>query len=148
MLQQLQDSAGFLIAAQSGKLTFADVPKNKGEYSPIESILTENIDIEPISGIIWNDGVNEFEQKTTDSGSIQYINSCFRCNTNEYAQKRLMLSRYWSRSFAAEMPLNSRIVQYSAISVQTSGNLHIGVVDFYQKDYINNMMHIDVHVLE
>lgn len=148
MLQQLQDSAGFLIAAQSGKLTFADVPKNKGEYSPIESILTENIDIEPISGIIWNDGVNEFEQKTTDSGSIQYINSCFRCNNNEYAQKRLMLARYWSRSFAAEMPLNSRIVQYSAISVQTTGNLHIGVVDFYQKDYINNMMHIDVHVLE
>lgn len=148
MIDSLQNTAGFLISGSAGKLTFTPVPERSQTFTPLRATdVGDALEIEPVAGCIWRDGVHEFEKLQSNAGTVLKIDACFLSPDENFCASRLRLAKYRSQAVYITMPVNSRVVHHSPVAIQTRAEVLQGLVDYYEKDYISGVLTMDLHVL-
>ena len=148
MIDNLQNTAGFLISGSAGKLTFTPVPERSQTYTPLRATdVGDALEIEPVAGCIWRDGVHEFSNIQSSTGTVLKIDACFLSQDESFCASRLRLAKYRSQAVYITMPVNSRVVHHSPVAIQTRAEVLQGLVDYYEKDYISSVLTMDLHVL-
>ena len=145
-IKALQQGAGFITSVRAGRLTCADVPaalQADEEISYIE--MDQDSDVEHVSGCVWYDGINARQSGTIDKNSIM-IRSPFSSSA-DYSAKRLAFERYNRNSIVVKCEIMQNIDAHSVVSVQSNDSIINCMVEWFETDWINNMMSLELHYI-
>ena len=145
-IRSLQQGAGFITSVRAGRLTCANVPAALQAETEIEYIeINQDSDVEFVSGCVWYDGINTTQSGTLDKNSI-VIRSPFR-STHNYAAPRLAFERYNRNSIVVKCEIMQNIDAHSVVSVQSNDSIINCMVEWFETDWINNMMSLELHYI-
>ena len=143
-LRALQTGAGFLVSYRQGKITCANIPDSLDGRTELEfSSMEEDSNKEPINGLYWYDGVNQFTAGTLDS-TAQYLYSSFRSSQN-YSQNCLKYAHYMNNVVVVETEIPHDIDSHSVVYIQSNDKIIHCMVEWYTFDYITNMAKLELH---
>lgn len=143
-IKQLQSSAGFLISYRQGKITCVDVPEfftGKAELEYME--MSQDSESEPLNGLYWMDGVNQFTAGLLDS-TAQKVYSAFR-SSEDYSIRCLKFYRYQRNMITVSSDLDPNIDSHSAVIVQSNDRKVHAMVEWYTQNFIDNTASYELH---
>lgn len=146
-IRELQHGAGFIMSIRDGVLTCVDVPGEINAQTEIEFVdMQADTDSEPINGCYWYDGINQHTAGTLDKTSI-HIHSPFRSSA-DYSGRCLSYARYQKNSIVVQSEINQSVNTHSAVIVRSNDSLIPCIVEWYEFDWLNNVMSLELHYLE
>lgn len=143
-LEALQQSAGFVVSAHLGAVTFAFLPDSVTSQKTLELTIEEDSMDELTSGVTWRDGENEFTSGDT-SGEVLKVDSVFLSADSQWADKCLKFAQYKANALVVSGDMDSEIRHHSQISIPKDSGDVTGLVDYYIMDYVSNVMRLEVH---
>lgn len=143
-IKQIQSGAGFIMSYRQGVLTCVDVPESIEGKEELEYIeMEQDTNSEPIHGVYWYDGINQFTAGELDASARQ-VYSPFR-SKEDYSQRCLRYLQYMNNQIVINADLTLNIDSHSAVYVQ-SNDLYVQcMVEFYEYDWVNNTARIELH---
>lgn len=146
-LRDLQQSAGFIMSYRQGILTCADVPEAIEGVSNLDYLsLTQDSDTEPIHGCYWYDGINQDSSGVIDNSAIQ-IQSCFRSDSGNWAERCLKFARYSKNSIVVFSDINPQLDTHSAVILASNDSVLDCLCEWIVFDWIQNTMQVECHYL-
>lgn len=148
-IANLQNSAGFLVSATPGNISFVRIPDGEQplDFVTLTAIPVDDTKAEKCSGCRWIDGEHEFVYENGDGPKVE-CRSCFCSDDSRFATERTRLENYRNRMFKADLPLDLRVVMHSPVSVETRSELRSGLIEYFIKDYIENTLELHINTLE
>ena len=138
------NSCGILMSWDRNVLTFVNVPSDVMASYELEAETTPSDEGAQIySGCIWSDGINRFTTGDMKGEVVQYI-SVFRSSSKEPCEQCLKLARYYQRTCVVICPVNSAIVQHSAVIVNSNGSKKNGLVENFEVDFVQGTARYEV----
>ena len=144
-LEALQQSAGFVVSAHLGKVTFAFLPDSVTSQATLEGLTIEEDGMDEVtSGIVWRDGEHEVTAGD-EKGELPKVDAVFRSEDTKWATECLKFTRYKANALVVSGDLNSEIRHHSQVSIPKDTGDVTGLVDYYIMDYVSNVMRLEVH---
>lgn len=143
-LEALQQSAGFVVSAHLGAVTFAFLPDSVTSQKTLELTIEEDSMDELTSGVIWRDGENEFTSGDT-SGEVMKVDSAFLSADSQWADKCLKFAQYKANALVVSGDMDNEIRHHSQVSIPKDTGDVTGLVDYYILDFVSNVMRLEVH---
>ncbi len=137
-LEDLQNSAGFIVNARANKITVAWVPDIIDAQKDIEGTIIDDDAHERIAKVLWKDGLHEVEAGDGNGETIE-INSCFSSSDKSFAGHVLAYRRYNATFIAIEGVIDNEIGHHSQVGVLKDDTSVPCIVDFYQCDWVNGI---------
>lgn len=141
-VMELQQSAGFLVDYSHDWITFAPVPDLITPSVDFSLYIDNDIATEKITGLRWDDGMNEF---TVDGAAMVSVHSCFRSDSSKHAVSCLDYARYMQNWIQVTVPYDSRIRHHSAVTVIKGAKYINCMVENYEIDFAGGQMTLDLH---
>jgi hypothetical protein len=145
-LGELQQSAGFVVSAHLGRLTFAFLPESVHAQKTLEGLaVEEDSKDELISGVVWRDGEHE-ATVGDDAGEILKVDSVFRSGDAAHLGRQcLKRAKYNANALVVSGDMDVEIRHHSQVAIPKDTSEVVGMVDFYIMDYVSNEMRLEVH---
>ena len=135
------------MSIRDGVLTCVDVPGTINAQTEIEFVdMQADTDSEPINGCYWYDGINQHTSGTLDKTAI-HIHSPFRSSA-DYSGRCLAYARYQKNSIVVQSEINQSLNTHSAVIIRSNDSLIPCMVEWYEFDWLNNVMSLELHYLE
>lgn len=148
LIKELQSSAGFLMSYRQGILTCVDVPESISTTHDLPEYLEMEQDSsnEPIHGLYWYDGVNQFTAGELDA-TAETIYSVFRSNNKSFADRCLKYRKYLNCQIVVNGELQPNIVHHSALNVHSNDKIIPSMVEWYEQNWIDNTANYELHYI-
>ena len=143
-LEALQQSAGFVVSAHLGAVTFAFLPDSVTSQKTLELTIEEDSMDELTSGVIWRDGENEFTSGDT-AGELLKVDAVFLSSDAKWAEQCLRFAQYKANALVVSGDMDNEIRHHSQVSIPKDTGDVTGLVDYYIMDYVSNVMRLEVH---
>lgn len=146
-IRELQGSAGFLLSWRQGVMICVDVPTSieASRYIDYDTIQQDGAN-EPISGCYWSDGIIRHIYGVINNNSIR-IQSVFRSADSSFALKCIKYARYNNNTIVVTADLMPDIDTHSVIGVRSNDQVVSCMVDWYEMDWLNNTMRLELKYL-
>lgn len=143
-LEALQQSAGFVVSAHLGAVTFAFLPDSVTSQKTLELTIEEDSMDELTSGVIWRDGENEFTSGDT-AGELLKVDAVFLSSDAKWAEQCLRFAQYKANALVVSGDMDNEIRHHSQVSIPKDTGDVTGLVDYYILDFVSNVMRLEVH---
>lgn len=140
------ESAGLVVSYRQGRATVAFLPDNIAPQYNLEYISMRGDDgAEPISGCVWDDGVNRHVTGQIDANTLR-IRSCFRSSA-DYSARCLALATYRRNRVVVGCDIDPRIDSHSVVSIVSNDSIVNCLVSWYIADWVENTHEIELNWL-
>ena len=143
-LEALQQSAGFVVSAHLGAVTFAFLPDSVTSQKTLELTIEEDSMDELTSGILWRDGEHEVTAGDT-AGELLKVDAVFLSSETKWAEQCLRFAQYKANALVVSGDMDNEIRHHSQVSIPKDTGDVTGLVDYYIMDYVSNVMRLEVH---
>lgn len=143
-IEELQQSAGFIVSIQGNRLTFAWVPDGVEPQIALDDLsVDDDTRSEDVNGLVWRDGIHEIMVGDV-SGEVPKVDSVFRTDAgNGFAARVLAYLRYQSARVTVSGSILNNIGSHSQIAVPKDDVELALLVDYPTFDWLSGQMSLE-----
>lgn len=143
---ELQESAGFLLDYRDDKISAVKVPDSITPKLDFALYLEEDLRTEPITGLIWADGVNH--RHVVGDDPTMTVSSAYTSKSDISARTMLYYMRYMQNKITLTTAIDTRVRHHSAFNLMKGETAIPVMVEDYEIDWLDGTMTLELHYTE
>lgn len=145
-VMELQASAGFLLDYKNDKISAVKVPSEITPKLDFALYLEEDLRTEPITGLIWMDGVNH--RHVVGDNPTMTVQSVYTSASDVSARNMLVYMQYMQNKITVTTAIDTRIRHHSAFNLMKGDTAIPVMVEDYEIDWLAGTMTLELHYTE